>query len=189
MSYGTSSSEANAEVASAAPPTGPVRALRATALFSVLMLAAAGAHISRATPAEVSALRGATWDDKTDDSNAMTIDTKPGPMTWDDKTDDSNAMTIDTKPAAMTWDDKTDDSNAMTIDTKPLELGAQPGSKSSMKSAPGKKKGSLENRLEGEESSSTDTTEATETAQAPTNEFAGDDSTGERFAPPAAGSA
>ena len=168
MSYGTSSSEANAEVASAAPPTGPVRALRATALFSVLMLAAAGAHISRATPAEVSALRGATWDDKTDDSNAMTIDTKPGPMTWDDKTDDSNAM---------------------TIDTKPLELGAQPGSKSSMKSAPGKKKGSLENRLEGEESSSTDTTEATETAQAPTNEFAGDDSTGERFAPPAAGSA
>ena len=132
------------------------------------MLAAAGAHISRATPAEVSALRGATWDDKTDDSNAMTIDTKP---------------------AAMTWDDKTDDSNAMTIDTKPLELGAQPGSKSSMKSAPGKKKGSLENRLEGEESSSTDTTEATETAQAPTNEFAGDDSTGERFAPPAAGSA
>ena len=34
-----------------------------------------------------------------------------------------------------------------------------------------------------------DTTEATETAQAPTNEFAGDDSTGERFAPPAAGSA
>ena len=147
MSYGTSSSEANAEVASAAPPTGPVRALRATALFSVLMLAAAGAHISRATPAEVSALRGATWDDKTDDSNAM------------------------------------------TIDTKPLELGAQPGSKSSMKSAPGKKKGSLENRLEGEESSSTDTTEATETAQAPTNEFAGDDSTGERFAPPATGSA
>ena len=47
----------------------------------------------------------------------------------------------------------------------------------------------IENRLEGEESSSTDTTEATETAQAPTNEFAGDDSTGERFAPPAAGSA
>ena len=67
------------------------------------MLAAAGAHISRATPAEVSALRGATWDDKTDDSNAMTIDTKPAAMTWDDKTDDSNAMTIDTKPAAMTW--------------------------------------------------------------------------------------
>merc|ERR1719181_437911 len=66
---------------------------------------------------------------------------------------------------------------------EPEELGEQPGSKSSMKSTPGKKKGSLENRLEGEESSSTE--ETTETEQAPTNEFAGDDSTGERFAPPA----
>merc|ERR1711988_1298759 len=61
-------------------------------------------------------------------------------------------------------------------------LGQQPGSKSTMKSQPGQKKGSLQSRLSPKKSTSSSS--STESTLAP-NEFAGDDASGERFAPPA----
>merc|ERR1719198_2116549 len=127
------------------------------------------------------------WDDKNDDSTAMSIDTKPSPEQLEVErfciTDDTCVDYSGTDYICVAGKCVPMGGQPAPIEPALEVLGEQPGTKSSMKSHPGEKKGSLQSRLTGKGKSTSESPSSD--ASMPANEFAGDDATGARFAPPA----